>query len=109
MGEWLPLIDRRWYHRNLFDGLAAAPLVRESQVLLVADRAVPGSPDAADITRAFTWLPVAGVDRSTPYRGIAVLDAAALPTLIALPDDVAIYRPASKRYENLYDKIGKTL
>ena len=44
MGEWLPLIDRQWYRRNLFDGLARAPEVNDDQVLLVADR---DAPDAA--------------------------------------------------------------
>jgi len=92
MGEWLPLIDKRWYKRNLFDGLDAAPMVHDDQVLLVADREAP---DAA--LAAFTWLKVAGIDRSTPYRGMAVASADAVP---ALPADVAVYRPASRRYEN---------
>ena len=38
MGEWLPLIDRRFYHRNLFDGLERAPEVALDRFLLVADR-----------------------------------------------------------------------
>ncbi|MBM3344724.1 MAG: hypothetical protein FJY56_21840 [Betaproteobacteria bacterium] len=90
MGEWLPLIDKRWYKRNLFDGLDIAPLVNEDQVLLVADR------DAVDATLApFAWLKAAGIDRSTPYRGLAVVHQNALP---ALPADVAVYTPASKRH-----------
>ena len=40
MGEWLPLIDRRYYKRNLFSGLDRAPVVRMDQVLLIADPAV---------------------------------------------------------------------
>jgi hypothetical protein len=89
MGEWLPLIDKRWYKRNLFDGLPAAPVVGDHQVLLVADRDVP------DAGLPFTWLNVAGIDCSTPYRGIAVIDKNKVPVL---PADVAIYAPASKRY-----------
>jgi hypothetical protein len=95
MGEWLPLIDKRWYKRNLFEGLDAAPMVNDDQVLLVADRVAP------DATLQFTWLTVAGIDRSTPYRGISVVDKKAVP---ALPDDVAIYAPASQRYVNSIQK-----
>ena len=98
MGEWLPLIDKRWYRRNLFDGLAAAPVVNDDQVLLVADR---DAPDAALNMAPFVWLAVAGIDRSTPYRGLAVIHKNELP---ALPADVAIYTPASKRYVNLQEE-----
>lgn len=98
MGEWLPLIDKRWYRRNLFDGLAAAPVVNDDQALLVADR---DAPDAALTMAPFVWLAVAGIDRSTPYRGLAAINKNALP---ALPADVAIYTPASKRYVNLQEE-----
>ena len=99
MGEWLPLIDRRWYRRNLFDGLAVAPVVNEKQVLLVANR------DEPDVTLAggvFTWLKVAGIDCSTPYRGLAVVDQREIP---AIPQDVACYVPASPHYVNINEKL----
>ena len=98
MGEWLPLIDKQWYRRNLFAGLPAAPLVSESQMLIVADR------DAPDVTLAsalFTWMRVAGIDRSTPYRGIAVIDNVMTDML---PDNVAVYLPASPRYVNTQEE-----
>jgi hypothetical protein len=98
MGEWLPLIDKRWYRRNLFEGLDTAPVVNDDQVLLVADRDVP------DAGLPFTWLKVAGIDRSTPYRGMAVVNKNTVP---ALPDDVAIYAPASQRYVNLNEDVNK--
>jgi hypothetical protein len=101
MGEWLPLIDKRWYKRNLFDGLDAAPTVSDEQVLLVADRKAP---DAALAALPFIWLKVAGIDRSTPYRGIAVVNQTALP---ALPADVAVYAPASQRYVNMKEEMSK--
>lgn len=95
MGEWLPLIDKRWYKRNLFEGLDRAPVVDGDQVLLVVDR------QTVDATLApFVWLAVAGIDRSTPFRGIAVVNKNTLP---ALPADVAIYTPASKRYVNVQE------
>ncbi len=98
MGGWLSLIDKRWYRRNLFDGLDAAPVVNEDQVLLVADRTAP------DAALPFIWLKEAGIDRSTPYRGIAVVNKNAVP---GLPSDAAIYMPASKRYVNMQEEINQ--
>jgi hypothetical protein len=73
MGEWLPLIDRQYYKRNLFAGLDAAPEVSDGRFLLVADR------DKPEMGRAgieWIWLECVGIDRSTPYRGIAVVPPA---------------------------------
>jgi len=92
MGEWLPLIDRRYYRRNLFEGLDAAPEVTEGQVLVVADRERPD--DSPGIKLA--WLKAAGLDRSTPYRGIAVVARAAAEA-VAGSGAAAIYRPATTR------------
>ncbi len=91
MGEWLPLIDRRYYQRNLFEGLEHAPLVADEERLLVADRAQPGGAIGGI---EFIWLKSIGLDRSTPYRGIAVVDAAQLPSL---DSTVAVYRPVTPR------------
>lgn len=101
MGEWLPLIDKQWYRRNLFAGLPAAPLVDDAEVLLVADREVP---EIALADGLFTWLGVAGIDRSTRYRGIAVVGRNEIP---ALPRDVALYLPASARFINASEKNNK--
>lgn len=70
MGEWKPLIDLRWYKRNLFDGLDAAPHVADDQVLLMADR---DTPDPA--LPGMTWLRAVAIDKSTPYRGIQVISS----------------------------------
>lgn len=91
LGEFLPLIDRRYYKRNLFSGLDHAPPVANTECMLVADRE---RAEGAIAGIAFTWLECVGIDRSTPYRGIAVVDAGKLPVLDAT---VAIYRPASPR------------
>ena len=91
MGEWLPLIDRRYYRRNLFEGLEYAPSVAESERLLVADR---GERGGTIVGIEFIWLKCVGADRSTLYRGIAVVDAAHLPALDAT---VAVYRPVTPR------------
>jgi hypothetical protein len=90
MGEWLVLIDRRYYRRNLFDGLERAPAVDEAQVLLVADRAAP---DGERSEVPWTWLECVGIDRSTPFRGIAVVDRAAGERLAS--DTIALYRPVT--------------
>lgn len=91
MGEWLALIDRRYYKRNLFSGLDYAPQVADNAVMLVADRErAEGKIAGVD----FTWLKCEGIDHSTPYRGLAVVAADELPAFDAT---VAVYRPASPR------------
>jgi hypothetical protein len=91
MGEWMPLIDPQHYRRNLFEGLARAPEVRDDERLLVADRPRP-EPNLLDLPWA--WLECVGIDRSTPFRGIAVVPAeiarARLPA-----HDVAVYAPVT--------------
>jgi len=84
MGEWLPLIDRSHYQRNLFAGLDRAPAVQRGEVLLVADR---DREDPALGALKLKWLASVGLDRSTPLRGIAVTDEAPSPQR-----GLAIYR-----------------
>ena len=71
LGEFLPFIDKRHYHRNLFAGLDLAPAVAPDQVLLVWDAPAPRETPGL----LFTWLEAVAVDKSTPYRGIAVIEA----------------------------------
>lgn len=92
MGEWLSLIDRRYYQRNLFEGLELAPEVPPGQVLLVIDR---DSPVDTLKTVSFSWLKSVGLDRSTPYRGIAVVPAEETARLRAM-NDVAFYLPLTR-------------
>jgi hypothetical protein len=87
MGEWLPLIDTRYYRRNLFAGLDAAPGVPDDAMLVVVDRAAPGELPGVTLT----WLEAVGLDRSTPYRGIAVVRRATAEALAG--HDVGVYRP----------------
>lgn len=88
MGSWLPLIDRRYYRRNLFEGADRAPEVPEGSVLLVTDRA---SPDSTLAGVAWTWLRSVGLDQSTPYRGIAVVTGQAASALHH-SGEFAVYR-----------------
>ena len=91
MGEWLALIDRQYYKRNLFAGAERASEVTDGQVLLVADRVAP-EPRLAELE--WTWLECVGIDRSTPFRGIAVL-AADRARDFGETSAIAVYRPAT--------------
>lgn len=96
MGEWLPLIDRRYYRRNLFAGLAHAPHVSDRQRLLVADRSTR-EPGLGEVD--WVWLECAGIDRSTPLRGIAVVESHTADALRCA--GVALYAPATERYTSV--------
>ncbi len=92
MGVLASRVDERRHHVNLFDGLAAAPVVGSGDVLLLVDR---DAPQGALQGIACTWLKCVGRDFSTPYRGIAVVAADRVPIFSA---DVAIYRPVTVRF-----------
>jgi hypothetical protein len=69
-GAWAPLMVN--WDRNLFDGLAQMPAVGPDQYLAVADMA----PEAlAAFPVELHQLSCAGLDRTVPSRGIAVLSA----------------------------------
>jgi hypothetical protein len=94
MGEFIPLVDRRLHRRNLFEGLDAAPQVPIGGILLVADRTAEG-PAAADIV----WLRAVAIDRSTPYRGIAVFaDPAGARNAAARLGGAACYTAITERF-----------
>jgi hypothetical protein len=95
MGEWLPLIDRRYYKRNLFTGAELAPQVEAGDFLLVADRE---KPETALHDVEWLWLECVGIDRSTPYRGIAVVSAA-IADRVRNQEDIAVYERASEAYK----------
>lgn len=90
MGDFLPLIDRRWYRRNLYEGLERAPAVVGGQALLVLDAAEPARYPGVE----FDWLEAVALDKSTPFRGIAVVDAARAAEIPA-HSDIACYLPVS--------------
>jgi RimJ/RimL family protein N-acetyltransferase len=104
MGPFVPLIDRRHYRRNLFAGLDAAPAVAADAILAVLDRDSP-DPTAAGIT----WLEAVGLDRSTAYRGIAVLPslAAAREATHAWAGAVALYAPHTARYAPPVSRVNE--
>ncbi len=91
MGEWMPLIDPNHYRRNLFEGLERAPDVADAERLLLADRPRP-EPNLLDLPWA--WLECVGIDRSTPYRGIAIVSKAIAEARVSGPD-IALYAPVT--------------
>jgi hypothetical protein len=93
LGEWKPLVDMRYYRRNLFAGLGHAPDVAAGEALLVADR---DQPEGEFHGISFTWLEAVGIDRSTPYRGVAVA-AFDLAVERSPNQDLAVYTPATHR------------
>ena len=96
MGPWLSLIDKRFYQRNLFEGVEQvsimAPEVPAGSALVVTDQAQPSISieDAGIQGVTFTWLRTVGLDHSTPYRGISVVPYAQALDL-ATRADVALY------------------
>lgn len=90
LGAFLPLIDKRWYRRNLFAGLDLAPAVASDEIMLVWD--APSPQDAAGMD--FVWLQAVAVDKSTPFRAIAVLKATDARAIERA--GMALYRPATR-------------
>ena len=86
--DWKPMIT--FWNRDVFEGMDA-PDVPLDSMLLVLDRAAPDGPTGGI---SFSWLRAAGLDRSTPYRGLAVLDRGAAERLSpAQVPGVRIFRP----------------
>lgn len=96
MGPFLAVVNERRHRRNLFDGLDAAPDVPMTGTLLVGDRAAPGPPQDG-----LVWLRAVALDRSVPYRGIAVFPdlAAARAAGARLGGAVALYAPMTERLQ----------
>ena len=94
MGPFVPVVDERLHRRSLFDGLDVAPEVAADDILLVADRA-EAQPGQAELI----WLRAVGLDRSTAYRGIAVLrDLGSARELAGRLGGAALYSPITRRF-----------
>lgn len=62
--------------RNLFDGAARAPVVRNGQRVLVLDRTQCGAPgELGPLDARALWLHAVGLHLTTQYRAMVVLDA----------------------------------
>jgi hypothetical protein len=91
MGEWLPMIERRFYRRNLFRGLDTAPGVADDSRLIVVDTSAP---DVVIPGLTLSWLEAVGLDGTTPWRGIAVVNAGVAADVPAHVG--AVYQPATR-------------
>ncbi len=66
--RWKPMLSM--WTRDLYDGLETAPPVSEDSLLGFFDRSEPSALPAGIEA---TWLSCAGLDKTTPYRALAVL------------------------------------
>lgn len=69
--RWKPRL--KYWLRNLYSGMDRQPAVPMDSVLVVLDAQSPGA-TLGDI--AFTWIECVGLDKTTPYRGMAVVPRA---------------------------------
>lgn len=80
-----------FWHRNLFSGLDRAPPVALDARLLVQESATP---DVVVDSVKFIWLTAAGLDRTTPCRGLAVVEKAAAQRYLDAPRaGLTVYAP----------------
>ncbi len=92
-GGWDDLVTN--WDRNLFTGMEAAPEVSADECLVMLDdpaaaHAAPG----AD----FAWLDIAGLDRTTTRRGLAVVDRGTGASLAREQADiVGVFAPITSR------------
>jgi len=72
-----------FWHRNLFEGLDEAPEVPADARLIVIDS---DKPDVTLDGLNITWMKNVGLDRTTPYRGLVIVDQAVAQRHIDKPD-----------------------
>ena len=87
------------WKRNLFAGLEAADEVSAEQYLVILD-----DPDYQQATASanFIWLDIAGLDRTTARRGLAVVDRKTGENLAHAPSDsVGVFAPITDRHVSL--------
>ena len=83
------------WKRNLFAGMEAAPEVSaEDCLVMLDDPAAALTAPAAD----FTWLDIAGLDRTVTRRGLAMVDRATGESLASSEADILrVFAPITDR------------
>lgn len=84
------------WDRNLFTGMEAAQEVADDECLVMLDdpEAVYSTPGAD-----FTWLDIAGLDRTTERRGLAIVDRATGESMArGKPDIFRVFAPITSRH-----------
>jgi hypothetical protein len=97
-GDWQK--DMTNWHRNLYSGLDATPEVADDSYLLFIDeeREVAEREIAVPPGVHIHWLDLAGLDRTIPHRGIAVLgDAEPMVATAKVDRRVKVFRPITKK------------
>jgi hypothetical protein len=97
-GDWQKLMIN--WHRNLYSGLDATPEVADDAYLLFVDekRELAEREIALPAGVRMHWLTLAGLDRTIPHRGIAVLDDAKQMLAVAKADPrVKIFKPITEK------------
>jgi hypothetical protein len=101
-GDWQKDMIR--WHRNLYGGLDATPEVANDAYLVFVDakRDVAEREIAVPAGVRIHWLTLAGLDRTIPHRGIAVLDDARDMLAIAKADArVKVFRPITGKIRQI--------
>ena len=84
--------------RNLFEGMAAAPDVRDGEYLVCVDSA---EPDVELAGVRLDWMHSTGFHKTTPYRALAVVSKDEAERLRGM-SGVTVYKPITAQQGPLY-------
>lgn len=84
---WKPLIQM--WQRNLFERDTLAPRVPQDGALVLVDAATP---DMVLPGCAIEWMLCVGLDRTTPFRGLAVVTRAAADAVVSAASAIGVFR-----------------
>lgn len=88
----------RFWRRDLFSGLRDAPAIGPDQRIAILDRRADEGGETSPAGLPFRWLRIAGLDRSTALRGLAVLTAAEADSFSpGVVPGLRLYRPIMPR------------
>ena len=85
--------------RNLFEGVAVAPNVREGEYLVCVDSAAP---DVELPGVPLAWLHSTGFHKTTPYRALGVVAQQDAAERVRGVSGVTVYRPITAQQGPLY-------
>jgi hypothetical protein len=88
---WKPLIQM--WERNLFGRDTAAPRVPQDAALVLVDAATT---DLALPGCTIEWMRCVGLDRTTQFRGLAVVTRAAAEAIVTNTSAIGVFLPRTK-------------
>lgn len=101
-GDWQPLMTN--WHRNLYDWTGETPEVSEGSHLLLVDekREIAEREIALPRNADIRWLTLAGLDRTRPHRGLAVVGDPKEAFALAKADPrVKIFKPITEKIRQI--------